>query len=258
MKLLSRRSGFSLVELLTVIAIIAILAAIIFPVMARVKQNANETNCATNLHQIAIGVQMFKQDNRRYPNLLSVEAIPGQRLEDCKGQDGVLFAEYVKSEQIFHCPSSKVTNSSDIISYETVPGDPNSVKNVYAYDSYSCHLTGIALTSPVEPHYRLSWVPPMSPDQAVGWIASSGLKPYPLGTDDNNAIRQQDYERQLRFRNPPDSTLIAWCANHETREGADPAGWRGNALAVFLDGSVDKFPANEMEQCMWRIRPKKS
>lgn len=248
MRTLSRKGGFSLVELLTVIAIIAILAAIIFPVMSTVKKKADENNCASNLHQIAMAVQMFKQDNRRYPDVLSARAVSGQSLENQMGQDGALFGEYVKSYKILHCRTSKVTNTTDIVSYESVPGDAGSTISVYAYDSYSCFPWG----STVEPHYCVKWA------TQLGDV--DNYMPYPPNNppSDAAAVRQQDYERQLRWRNPPDHTLVTWCSYHEIREGTNPAGWRGNAIAVFLDGSLDKFPANEMERCKWRIRPKKS
>jgi general secretion pathway protein G len=63
-----RKSGFSLIELLTVIAIIAILAAIIFPVMSAVKNNAKKTQCITNLHSIQSALKMYKLDNGAYPS----------------------------------------------------------------------------------------------------------------------------------------------------------------------------------------------
>lgn len=55
-------SAFTLVELLTVIAIIALLAAILFPVFAAVRGKARQTVCVSNLKQIGMGIQMYAQD----------------------------------------------------------------------------------------------------------------------------------------------------------------------------------------------------
>lgn len=49
--MVKRSAGFSLIELLTVIAIIAILAAILIPVAGKVRQQARLTNCTSNLRQ---------------------------------------------------------------------------------------------------------------------------------------------------------------------------------------------------------------
>ena len=60
------RQGFTLVELLVVIAIIAILAAILLPVLARTKEKARTTQCATNLHQWGLAYQMYAGDNEDF------------------------------------------------------------------------------------------------------------------------------------------------------------------------------------------------
>ncbi len=59
---LRRASGFTLVELLVVISIIAILIALLLPALAAARQAADVTLCASNERQIVLGIQYYAQD----------------------------------------------------------------------------------------------------------------------------------------------------------------------------------------------------
>lgn len=79
-----RGSAFTLIELLCVIAIIAILAALLLPVLARAKDRAKRVQCVYNLRQAGLAFQSFAQDhNGQFP--MAVTASLGGSLEFAQG-----------------------------------------------------------------------------------------------------------------------------------------------------------------------------
>jgi prepilin-type N-terminal cleavage/methylation domain-containing protein/prepilin-type processing-associated H-X9-DG protein len=55
--------AFTLVELLVVVGIIAILTALLMPALSRAKEKSYRTHCASNLQQLAHGIQMYADDH---------------------------------------------------------------------------------------------------------------------------------------------------------------------------------------------------
>jgi len=61
--------GFSLIELMAVVSIIATLMALLFPVIGEIRRRIYATECASQLKQIGIAFKMYEQDFGGYPDI---------------------------------------------------------------------------------------------------------------------------------------------------------------------------------------------
>ena len=88
-------------NIITVIAVIAILAEILFPLFAKAREKARQTVCLSNLKQLGLAVMMYCQDyDETYS--LSVYGLPPNRVSTLYDAH----IPYIKNVQIFQCPSA--------------------------------------------------------------------------------------------------------------------------------------------------------
>ncbi|MDR1280961.1 MAG: type II secretion system GspH family protein [Opitutaceae bacterium] len=86
--------AFTLIELLVVIVIIGILAAILVPVVSKVRQSAANVQCVSALRQYGLGIQMYVNDRRdgKLPGPLYGHVLPKTRTNNNVPQNSHLFS----------------------------------------------------------------------------------------------------------------------------------------------------------------------
>ena len=95
--------GFSLVELLTVIAIVAILTAIMFPITSKKSGDARRIRCLDNLREIGGAANLYLGD---WDESFPLYALGAPDEEDRSWKDAL--RPYMKGDEAFLCPSNPV------------------------------------------------------------------------------------------------------------------------------------------------------
>ena len=150
------RRGFTLIETLVVIALIATLAAMLFPVFAQVKRPAKGTACIGNLRQIGMAINLYGLDaDERYP--LATDPVDAN--SRCAHREALrlpqlhaILAPYVKSAELWHCPLD--TGVPDVHGRyeEAVECDLPGIASIFgAYGSSYVYRSDLALANVSQP-----------------------------------------------------------------------------------------------------------
>jgi prepilin-type N-terminal cleavage/methylation domain-containing protein/prepilin-type processing-associated H-X9-DG protein len=205
----TKSKAFTLLELLVVIAVIALLAALLFPIFARARALARRTVCLSNLRQIAFAHHLYLQDWDEQLVSWHVSALPrpepfGPRLYWTE-----FLQPYLRCDAVLRDPSARPEERTSDWLADTVmatwgPGGQGTLE---------------------QPHYR--WPgPPLSlgqvrrPSQTVQWVD---------GRSTTHGVIIDSW------------TDRGWAQGGEFRHG------RGSN-AVFADGHARWLPAEELQR----------
>lgn len=110
MKGLKKYHGFTMVELLVVVGVIAVLASMLFPVFAQAREKARASTCTSHLQGLTMAMLMYVQDyDEQLPLAVALTSTP-----PFFAPWHNLIDPYVRNKQVWLCPSSSIpANDAD-------------------------------------------------------------------------------------------------------------------------------------------------
>lgn len=271
------RSGFTLIELLVVIGIMALLAAILFPVFARARGNAQRASCQSNLKQIGLAAMQYASDydDCLPPSVMVTGFIPSNPYSNPSGLSPGspatktyidLLQSYVQNLQIFVCPSFQTPASAP-------PGSnsPSDVSQLKA-GSFPIYQRAISYGLNVGggDDGRLQWSDAHPTDVGAtcfgpgAWNLCANLSPYvAMGMTPAVSVTPNFPQRHVLYASP---SQMVWAGDegymsftgllphdvwNEAWNTANPGPYKRPAIdsrhlesvnLLFLDGHVKSYP----------------
>lgn len=119
-----KRRAFTLIELLVTIGIVAVLSAILFPVLSSAREAARRSQCASNFHQVALSSELYSQDYD--DNFTLADYGAGSGAAPTNDRTWVqLVLPYTRSFSVFFCPNTSKKEAEAAITFDQdlIPGD---------------------------------------------------------------------------------------------------------------------------------------
>jgi|LSQX01.1.fsa_nt_gb prepilin-type N-terminal cleavage/methylation domain-containing protein len=240
------RRGFTLVEMLVVIGIIVVLVGILFPVFAGVREQARQTQCLSNLHQLGIALKAYRTDYGWYPFAPYYDTDLGKYV----GGFSALFPDYVDDRALFICPNDRTIDSvkqasrdRNYCSYNGLVSAPNDGdEDSWQFDvgTFTNIETGASISDGPTRYYNYYGYDNTGVDCYNNVEGDDDFRPYANSTPDwlkDQGLKYRHYPRLIN-RQAPDTTVVTHCVHHrgEYKNEAEEID-----LILRLGGTSDKI-----------------
>lgn len=260
------KKAFTLIELLVVLAIIGLLAAILFPVLRNARESGYQASCASNLKQIYLAVELYRKDEGAYPPNLAALLPDTEQLAD--GSLNTSGGGYFRGGNgALVCADDDMPNDTGLRSSYGNVGNPNTadfgnyVWNFWGYrvdQGDNCDVDdvsgckGTAYTDAEVDEYPtgnpMTYINSAYADDIGGFATSAGQYPFLINPDDSASDLDITKLPRLANRFAPKNTIITHCVFHrlptsnvaETFDiyNADGSGQGAKDIVLLLDGSA--------------------
>ncbi len=228
-----KRKGFTLVEMLVVLGIIALLSAILLPIFKGLRESVYKNTCMSNLQKIYHALRMYYLDTGTYPQ--APYLLPSGQVVDL----GLLS---IHSNELINLVAQ---------GYAGVPlSDPEiakkiiSQKGIYPIFSSEFHCpSNIDHNSPIVERNGTFFIDPLY----FNYVSIDPL----LGVSTYQRIRTNNsddlnFNKQLYAKEPLNSTVITWCYSHRELDAQGQPRSGSKDIVLFLDGHTEVRETSEL------------
>jgi len=231
----SRIAGFSLIEMLIVVGITGILAALLIPVLSAARATARDTRCFANLKGIGTALMLYVQRNDDFLPACG----PGQDAQKKDEQFPVWYRAllpYVENWELYSCPS-KNPSVLDIPDVESKPGEtpPDGMK--YREVHYGMNFQFLSVDREEDLMGGTLQIDNIASPSKILFIADGGIFPTP------ELIQSQESPQSII-----DGAIYFSDDSGEAPSGVATISPRhnGNTIVLFLDGHVERINTKEI------------
>ncbi len=224
-----QRRGFTLIEILIVVGIITLLAALLFPAFSRAQEKAYQGSCTTNLQQIGMAVRLYYQDERYYPTSLSNLLPDTSRLANKVNSAGTSLTTAIGNPPIFLCDADTCPNpdgggylkSTDYLlcpNDDTIPELPRS-----SYGDLSVSLSSRDTAQPLADLGRSMWNGYGYNEKGYSLLSPAEAADPTKGGIDYASCDSSPLSVRCELRRDPDGTRNRYNPNPALPRPGDPA-----------------------------------